>query len=112
MKRRITAAALTAALAVSLFAGCGQTGVKEGTTESGAAETKTEESAEATATGGHGTLKVSFLPGNIRIAVNILALEKDYFEEEGVTVEPVNIAGQEALTAIAGDGDQVDRTLP
>lgn len=106
MKRRITAAALTAALAVSLFAGCGQTGVKEGAAESSAAEAKTEESTAATED--HGTLKVSFLPGNIRIAVNILALEKGYFEEEGVTVEPVNISGQEALTAIAGDGDQVD----
>ena len=82
MKRRITAAALMAALAFSLFAGCGQTGVKEGTAESGAAETKTGGSAAATATGGHGTLKVSFLPGNIRIAVNILALERTILKKK------------------------------
>lgn len=115
MKKRLTATILTAALAASLLTGCGQTGVKGGSTDSSAADETTEESTDAdtaetteTSSEDHGTLKVSFLPGNIRIAVNILALEKGYFEEEGVTVEPVNISGQDALTAIAGDGDQVD----
>jgi len=115
MKKRLTATILTAALAASLLTGCGQTGVKGGSTDSSAADETTEVSTDAdttetteTSSEDHGTLKVSFLPGNIRIAVNILALEKGYFEEEGVTVEPVNISGQDALTAIAGDGDQVD----
>ncbi len=63
---------------------------------------------EEAATQDKGTLKVSFMTGNIRIAINILALEKGYFAEEGVTVEPVNIGGQDALTAINGSDDQLD----
>lgn len=104
MKRKLAATILTVALAASLLAGCGQTGTESGSADNQAAEEKTSDSSS----GDHGTLKVSFLPGNIRIAVNILALQKGYFEEEGVTVEPVNISGQDALTAIDGDGDQVD----
>lgn len=104
MKRKLAATILTAALAASLLAGCGQTGTENGSADNQAAEEKTSDSSSED----HGTLKVSFLPGNIRIAVNILALQKGYFEEEGVTVEPVNISGQDALTAIDGDGDQVD----
>lgn len=112
MKKRWIAAGLTAALTLSLLSGCGQTGAigetKEETTEETKTEASTETKSAETDSADHGTLKVSFLPGNIRIAINILALEKGYFAEEGVTVEPVNISGQEALTAIAGEGDQVD----
>lgn len=56
----------------------------------------------------YGTLKVSYPTGNIRVAINILALEKGYFEEEGVKVEAVNIGGNDALTAINGDGEELD----
>ncbi len=52
----------------------------------------------------HGTLYVSFMTGNIRIAVNILAQQLGYFREEGVTVQEVNLGGMDALTAINGDG--------
>ena len=58
--------------------------------------------------GTYGTLKVSFPTGNIRVAINILALELGYFDEEGVTVEPVNIGGTNALTAINDGSDELD----
>jgi NitT/TauT family transport system substrate-binding protein len=53
----------------------------------------------------HGTLYVSFMTGNIRIAVNILAQQLGYFREEGVTVQEVNLGGMDALTAINGEGN-------
>lgn len=124
MKKKIVAFLLTTAITALALTGCGQTGSIAGTgsdTEStGEAESAGETAAESTeaeaageengeaATQDHGTLKVSFMTGNIRIAVNILALEKGYFVEEGVTVEPVNIGGQDALTAINGSDDQLD----
>lgn len=124
MKKKIVAFLLTTAIIALALTGCGQTGSIAGTgsdTEStGEAESAGETAAESTeseaageengeaATQDHGTLKVSFMTGNIRIAVNILALEKGYFAEEGVTVEPVNIGGQDALTAINGSDDQLD----
>lgn len=124
MKKKIVAFFLTTAITALALTGCGQTGSIAGTgsdTEStGEAESAGETAAESTeaeaageengeaATQDHGTLKVSFMTGNIRIAVNILALEKGYFAEEGVTVEPVNIGGQDALTAINGSDDQLD----
>ncbi len=124
MKKKIVAFLLTTAITALALTGCGQTGSIAGTgsdTEStGEAESAGETAAESTeaeaageengeaATQDHGILKVSFMTGNIRIAVNILALEKGYFAEEGVTVEPVNIGGQDALTAINGSDDQLD----
>lgn len=124
MKKKIVAFLLTTAITALALTGCGQTGSIAGTgsdTEStGEAESVGETAAESTeaeaageengeaATQDHGILKVSFMTGNIRIAVNILALEKGYFAEEGVTVEPVNIGGQDALTAINGSDDQLD----
>ena len=124
MKKRVLGLLLTTAITALALTGCGQTGSIAGTgsdTEStGEAESAGETAAESTEaeaageengeadTQDHGTLKVSFMTGNIRIAVNILALEKGYFAEEGVTVEPVNIGGQDALTAINGSDDQLD----
>ncbi len=127
MKKRALAILLTAAIGALTLSGCGQKGSvaqSQGTDETGdAAQTQdgdaagdsTEEAADeadSTASAGetkdNGTLKVSFMTGNIRIAINILALEKGYFEEEGVAVEPVNIGGQDALTAINSSDDQLD----
>lgn len=120
MKKRLLALGLIASLTASLFAGCGQTGsiadenaakTSAGATETAEAPADTASSADIAVpadTGDHGTLKVSFPTGNIRVAINIIALEKGYFEEEGVTVEPVNIIGNDALTAINGDGDTLD----
>ncbi len=127
MKKRVLGLLLTTAITALALTGCGQTGSiastgsdTESTGEAGSAEETAADTAESTeaeaageengeaATQDHGTLKVSFMTGNIRIAINILALEKGYFAEEGVTVEPVNIGGQDALTAINGSDDQLD----
>lgn len=56
----------------------------------------------------NGELAVSFPTGNIRVAINILALQKGYFKEEGVTVKPVAIGGNDALTAINQQNDTLD----
>lgn len=131
MKRKIISLLLTTALALTALTGCGQTGSIAETAAQEEEKTNTDENADAEAADAaetadteqaadaaadteeaaaedKGTLKVSFMTGNIRIAINILALEKGYFAEEGVTVEPVNIGGQDALTAINGSDDQLD----
>lgn len=131
MKRKIISLLLTTALALTALTGCGQTGSIAETAAQEKEKTNTDENTDAEATDAaetadteqaddaaadteeavtqdKGTLKVSFMTGNIRIAINILALEKGYFAEEGVTVEPVNIGGQDALTAINGSDDQLD----
>lgn len=56
----------------------------------------------------YGTLNVSFPTGNIRVAINILALKLGYFSEEGVTVNPINLSGTNALTAINEKNGQLD----
>ncbi len=119
MKKKFLSLWFAAALAAVTLTGCGQTAAisqapaEEETPETSAAAPAEDKAAEDKAADDktaedNGTLKVSYPTGNIRVAINILALEKGYFEEEGVTVEPVNIAGQDALTAIAGDNDQLD----
>ncbi|MGN0159862.1 MAG: ABC transporter substrate-binding protein [Lachnospiraceae bacterium] len=55
-----------------------------------------------------GKLTVSYPTGNIRVTINILALEKGYFEEEGVEVVPLAVGGNDALTAINEDAGQLD----
>ena len=80
---------------------------EETTVETEVEETTTEETT-AEEPKDYGTLSVSFPTGNIRIAIDILALQLGYFEEEGVTVVPVNIKGNDALTAINEGSDQLD----
>ena len=53
-------------------------------------------------------LSVSYPAGNIRVTVNILALQNGYFAAEGVTVNPVAIGGNDALTAINEDNGALD----
>lgn len=118
--RKITALITVLAFAVALAA-CGQQGsIADTTAVSEVTEAKQQadeqdnssESVDSEITGPENNepkvLKVSFPTGNIRITVNILALQKGYFEEEGVEVIPVNIGGNDALTAINGDGDELD----
>ena len=104
MKKRLLSLFITAVLAASTLAGCGQTAAIVQDSTEGTADVATNN--EAAKTGE--ILRVSYPTGNIRIAINILALEKGYFAEEGVAVEPVNIGGQNALTAINGENDQLD----
>lgn len=104
MKKRLLSLFITAVLAASTLAGCGQTAAIVQDSTEGTADVAANN--EVAKTGE--ILRVSYPTGNIRIAINILALEKGYFAEEGVTVEPVNIGGQNALTAINGENDQLD----
>lgn len=53
-------------------------------------------------------LSVSYPAGNIRVTINILALKKGFFSEEGITVNPVAIGGNDALTAINEDNGALD----
>ncbi|MCH5208326.1 MAG: hypothetical protein J1F04_05535 [Oscillospiraceae bacterium] len=60
---------------------------------------------EGNNSGSNGSLAVAFPVGNIRVAVNILALKLGYFDEEGVSITPVNLIGMDALTAINNTND-------
>ena len=109
MKKKLLSILFTAVLAASTLAGCGQTTtIAQDPTGGEMPKASADAPTDSKAAKGSGTLRVSYPTGNIRIAINILALEKGYFEEEGVTVEPVNIMGQNALTAINGENDQLD----
>lgn len=109
MKKKLLSILFTAVLAASTLTGCGQTTtIAQDPTGEETPKASADAPADNKAAEGSGTLRVSYPTGNIRIAINILALEKGYFEEEGVTIEPVNIMGQNALTAINGENDQLD----
>ena len=56
----------------------------------------------------HGTLYVAYPTGNIRIAINIIAQQKKFFEQEGVTVKEINIMGNPALTALNEQSESLD----
>ena len=127
MRKKLWSVILTAAIAVGTLAGCGQTGTiaadtaqEADTTAEAASDNETDTAAETetadadtqdaaeetTEAKDYGTLYVSFPPGNIRIAIDILAQQLGYFKEEGVTVEEVNLGGMDALTAInSADGN-------
>ncbi|MBR1702697.1 MAG: hypothetical protein IJ716_12150 [Lachnospiraceae bacterium] len=111
-------------LATGVFAGCGvqgsiaeqsaqpavgstvesqsAAGTQEAASSNAQSESQTTEKKDA------GKLQVSYPAGNIRVTVNILALEKGYFAEEGVEVEPVAIGGNDALTAINEENGALD----
>ncbi|MBE5863735.1 MAG: hypothetical protein E7295_12925 [Lachnospiraceae bacterium] len=111
-----------ALLAVSALGGCGvqgsiaeqnnssqaaqgssQTGnTNEANTNNNGQEAQTAEKKELV------PLSVSYPAGNIRVTVNILALQKGYFAAEGVTVNPVAISGNDALTAINEENGALD----
>ena len=105
--KKVYAAILILILIAGLLTGCGQKASGANTTAQPAASA-TEGGASASVPEDHGKLKVSFPAGSVRVSINILAQELGYFQEEGVTVEPVNLGGVDALTAINGSGDQLD----
>ena len=114
MKKTITVF-LILTLIAALLAGCGQTTSVADTAKDSAKPAAAatlaapkENAGTPSAKEDHGTLKVSFPAGAVRVSTNILALELGYFDEEGVTVEPINLGGLDALTAINSNGDQLD----
>ncbi len=119
MKNKFISITLASVLSAALLAGCGNTATITGSTESSSATSSTEGQTEKSSgtsqkessdenTESHGKLAVSFPTGNIRIAINILALEKGYFDEEGVEIEQVNLQGTDALTAINNGNGSLD----
>jgi NitT/TauT family transport system substrate-binding protein len=55
------------------------------------------------------TIRFGITPGNIRVAVNILAKELGYYDEEGVNVEFVDIQdATAALTSISANKTELD----
>lgn len=116
--RTIASLFTTAVLFAGSFTACGVQGSiaennnaadTNAATEAAKVETvTTQETTASSENKDFGTLNVSFPTGNIRVTVNILALEKGYFEEEGVEVVPLAIGGNDALTAINEDGGQLD----
>lgn len=111
-----------ALLAVSTLAGCGVQGsIADQNGSSQAASSQVAQSGstnEANAGSEQNTqtaekkelvpLSVSYPAGNIRVTVNILALQKGYFAAEGLTVNPVAIGGNDALTAINEENGALD----
>ena len=106
--KKIFAAILILILISGLLTGCSQKASGTNETPKPSASVSAADGAAATAPADHGKLKVSFPAGSVRVSINILAQELGYFQEEGVSVEPVNLGGVDALTAINGSGDQLD----
>ncbi|MBR5657819.1 MAG: hypothetical protein IKX10_00295 [Lachnospiraceae bacterium] len=119
--KRLNVLLASALLSTSLLAGCGKQDDKEtqanaktttaasntpaaGTTAADAQQTEaaTQEQKELE------PLAVSYPAGNIRVTVNILALQKGYFAEQGITVNPIAVAGNDALTAINEENGALD----
>ena len=106
--KKIFAGILLLILLSGLLTGCGQKASGANETPKASATASAAGSAASAAPADHGKLKVSFPAGSVRVSINILAQELGYFQEEGVTVEPVNLGGVDALTAINSGGDQLD----
>ncbi|MBU5435457.1 ABC transporter substrate-binding protein [Pseudoflavonifractor sp. MSJ-37] len=99
-----TAAILSTALTLStVLAACGDSGsAGESTAPSASAAGASDVTAE------ENTIRFATQPGQIRTAINILADQLGYYEEEGVNVEFVNASSTEALTAITTNKKDVD----
>ncbi len=120
--KRFGILAASTVLAASLLGGCGVQGSieEQKSSESVSVSSSAVESSSAssgTEQGGGEVVKekkdlvplsVSYPAGNIRVTVNILALQKGYFEAEGLTVTPVAVGGNDALTAINEDNGALD----
>lgn len=103
--KRVLTLLTSAVLLTGALTACGATGpaVNESSTSNNASQSVDNNDKKELA-----PLAVSFPTGNIRVAINILALEKGYFKEEGIEVKPVAIIGNDALTAINQENGTLD----
>ncbi|MBR6365643.1 MAG: hypothetical protein IKS10_06065 [Lachnospiraceae bacterium] len=121
--KRFGALLLSAALTTGALTACAGKEDETKATTAGSVVTTTaagSENTQATQGGAEATteaakekkdlepLSVSYPAGNIRVTVNILALQKGYFKEEGITVNPVAVSGNDALTAINEENGALD----
>ena len=124
--KKILAVLLSLTLFAGVFAGCGSNGssASANTDSNTAAGTSTTNSADAD--NGQdsasqntedtekdfyaesNTIRFSSPVGQVRTAVNILAKELGFYEEEGVNVELVNVTGTDALAAISSGSSDID----
>lgn len=114
--KRAAALTLTAALLAGALAGCAASDNSENNgnpsdTQNAANENDTDgnENKEVAFDAEENTIRFALPTGNIRVAVEILANELGYYEEEGVNVEFVDLSDSTAgLTAISSGKDDLD----
>lgn len=101
---------LSAALTTGLLTGCGEKNTADSTTAAAGTQAGNNDATPAATEAAKNLepLSVSYPAGNIRVTINILALQKGYFEAEGVKVNAVAVGGNDALTAINEDNGQLD----
>lgn len=101
---------LSAALTTGLLTGCGEKNTADSTTAAAGTQAGNNDATPAATEAAKNLepLSVSYPAGNIRVTINILALQKGYFEAEGVKVNAVAVSGNDALTAINEDNGQLD----
>ncbi|MBO7515136.1 MAG: hypothetical protein J6T47_05910 [Lachnospiraceae bacterium] len=101
---------LSAALTTGLLTGCGDKNTADTTTAAAGTQAGNNDGTPAATEAAKKLepLSVSYPAGNIRVTVNILALQKGYFDEEGVKVNAVAVGGNDALTAINEENGQLD----
>ena len=101
---------LSAALTTGLLTACGEKNTADSTTAAAGTQAGNNDATPAATEAAKNLepLSVSYPAGNIRVTINILALQKGYFEAEGVKVNAVAVGGNDALTAINEDNGQLD----
>lgn len=101
---------LSAALTTGLLTGCGDKNTTDTTTAAAGTQAGNNDGTPAATEAAKKLepLSVSYPAGNIRVTVNILALQKGYFDAEGVKVNAVAVGGNDALTAINEENGQLD----
>ena len=110
--KKVLSLVLSLALLTSLLTACGSTqggtSANGGTVGSVESNQSQEENKDIAFDAEENTIRFAVQPGTIRTAINILASELGYYEEEGVNVEFVNAAGTDALAAITTNKKDID----
>jgi NitT/TauT family transport system substrate-binding protein len=121
--KKILAVLLALSLFAGVFAGCGSSTASKDTSTDDKASTDTStdtstdasDDAQDTDTADEvdfyaesNTIRLSSPAGQVRTAVNILAKELGFYDEEGVNVELVNVTGTDALAAISSGSNDID----